>query len=141
MPFSNVTGWDSNAIDYLRQAPEKWTPDIPWAGRGRNFQAFELGWDVDNDDDEYIEKQLNIMDFDFDLVMISNYYFESLILLKRSLCMDWTDLYVPPTKVKHYQRAEFTESDHKIFNEFYKQDVAIFHRFNQTFWKKVDEYG
>ena len=32
--------------------------------------------------------------------MISNYYFESLVLLKNELCMDWADLYVPPTKVK-----------------------------------------
>ena len=51
------------------------------------------------------------------------------------------DLYVPPTKVKHYQRAEFTDKDKQIFNEFFKQDVAIFNHFNKTFWRKVENYG
>lgn len=141
MPFANVSGWNSNAVDYLRQAPDNWNKDIPWAGRGRNFQAFELGWDVDNSDDEYIQDQLKMMENDFHLVMISNYFFESLVLLKRNLCMDWTDLYVPPTKVKHYERAEFTDSDQTIFNQFYKQDVAIFNHFNKTFWQEVENYG
>ena len=38
---------DNRSVEYLRKAPEKWSPEIPWAGRGRNFQAFELGWDVE----------------------------------------------------------------------------------------------
>ena len=100
MPFSAVSGWNIDAITYLRDAPTKWNTSIPWAGRGRNFQAWELGWDVDRVDRPYLETQLAKMDRDFDLVMISNYYFESLVLLKDTLCMDWPDLYVPPTKVK-----------------------------------------
>ena len=51
------------------------------------------------------------------------------------------DLYVPPTKVKHYQRAEFTDTDKIIFNDFFKQDVKIFNHFNKTFWQKVENYG
>lgn len=86
-------------------------------------------------------KKLNLIDEDFDLVMISNYYFESLVLLKQTLCMDWSDLYAPPTKVKHYDRAKFTDADKEIFHNFFKQDIAIFNRFNQTFWKKVEAYG
>ena len=100
MPFSAVSGWNIDAITYLRDAPTKWNTSIPWAGRGRNFQAWELGWDVDRVDRPYLETQIAKMDRDFDLVMISNYYFESLVLLKDTLCMDWPDLYVPPTKVK-----------------------------------------
>ena len=90
----------TDAITYLREAPLKWNETIPWAGRGRNFQAWELGWDVNRGDQEYLNAKLAEMETDFDLVMISNYYFESLVLLKDTLCMDWPDLYVPPTKVK-----------------------------------------
>ena len=60
---------------------------IPWASRGRNFQAFELGWDVDNESQDYIDHGLRMMESDFHLVMISNYFFESLVLLKDVLCM------------------------------------------------------
>jgi hypothetical protein len=74
-------------IDYLRAAPAKWNMSIPWASRGRNFQAFELGWDVDNESQNYINQGLRAMENDFDLVMISNYFFESLVLLKEELCM------------------------------------------------------
>ena len=141
MPFANVSGWDSDILEYIRAAPTRWDIRIPWAGRGRNFQAFELGWDVDNESEDYIASKLLEMEEDFDLVMISNYYFESLVLLKRALCMDWSDLYVPPTKVKHYDHAQFTQNDKRIFNQFYKQDVAIFNHFNKTFWKEVEKYG
>ena len=100
MPFAAVSGWGTDAITYLREAPSKWNSSIPWAGRGRNFQAWELGWDVDRVEEEYMAEKIGEMEKDFDLVMISNYYFESLVLLKDTLCMDWPDLYVPPTKVK-----------------------------------------
>ena len=53
-----------------------------------------------------MEAKLAEMEDDFDLVMISNYYFESLVLLKDVLCMDWPDLYVPPTKVKETFRQK-----------------------------------
>ena len=81
------------------------------------------------------------MENDFDLVMISNYYFESLILLKQTLCMDWADLYVPPTKVKHYEHAKFTDNDKQIFSKFYHQDNLIYNHFNKTFWNKINDYG
>ena len=55
---------------------------------------------MDNENENYLTQKIGEMENDFDLVMISNYYFESLILLKQVLCMDWADLYVPPTKVK-----------------------------------------
>ena len=62
MPFSAVAGWDTDAVTYLRMAPDRWNISIPWAGRGRNFQAFELGWDVDQTDDKYLKDKIEEME-------------------------------------------------------------------------------
>ena len=62
MPFSAVAGWDTDAVTYLRMAPDRWNSSIPWAGRGRNFQAFELGWDVDQTDDKYLQDKIKEME-------------------------------------------------------------------------------
>ena len=62
MPFSAVAGWDTDAVSYLRMAPDGWNSSIPWAGRGRNFQAFELGWDVDHTDEKYLEDKIKEME-------------------------------------------------------------------------------
>ena len=67
--------------------------------------------------------------------------FEANIFTKKEKFNPNFDLYVPPTKVKHYQRAEFTDKDKTIFNDFFKQDVKIFNHFNKTFWQKVENYG
>ncbi|CBY19207.1 unnamed protein product [Oikopleura dioica] len=117
MPFAAVSGWDSSPIDYLRAAPAKWNMSIPWASRGRNFQAFELGWDVDNESQEYVDGGLLAMENDFDLVMISNYFFESLVLLKQELCM-----------------GEGIGLQIHLY-------VAIYNHFNKTFWQRVETYG
>lgn len=50
-------------------------------------------------------------------------------------------MYVPPTKVKHYEHAPFTPEDVETFNSFYHQDVAIYNHFNKTFWQRVETYG
>ena len=55
--------------------------------------------------------------------------------------MDWNDLYVPPTKVKNYEKVELSDDELENFNTFFKQDVALFAEFNKTFWHKVEKYG
>lgn len=115
--------------------------DVPWSGRGKNFQSFEFGLDPWYDDDDYIEKQLDMIKTDFDLVLISDYYFESLVLLKNELCMDWSDMYVPPTKIKDYNHLVLSETQVTQFEQFFKQDVRLFREFNTTFWARVETYG
>ena len=92
---------------------EKFDPDVNWIFRTRNFQAFELGLDYMNDSQEYLserikgnlcpeednfliknmKKFLELADL-FDLVMLKEYFFESLVLLSRILCVDYRILYV-----------------------------------------------
>ena len=55
--------------------------------------------------------------------------------------MHWSDLYVPPTKVKNYQKIQLSGNELDNFNSFFKQDVALFAEFNKTFWQKVENYG
>ena len=54
MPYYSVCGWQCDLRTYLQKAPDLLTPEDPWSGRGKNFQAFEFGLDPWNETDEYI---------------------------------------------------------------------------------------
>ena len=50
--------------------------------RSKNYQSFDLGLDPFLDDDDEINKVLKILDSQIDLMMITDYMDESMILLK-----------------------------------------------------------
>lgn len=50
--------------------------------RARNFQSYDLGLDAMNTDAEYLRRKTKELDKAFDLVLITEYFDQSLILLK-----------------------------------------------------------
>ena len=62
-------------------------------------------------------------------------------MLKKELCMDWEDLFVPPTKVKDYEKINFSSEEIDKFESFFRLDTEIYRAFNRTFWNKITEYG
>ena len=82
------------------------------------------------------------MDDFYDFVAISEYYYESLVLLREQLCLPWTALYVEDRMVSStYEKVDFTLKQKKNLKLFFQQDEAIYNYFNASFWKKVENYG
>ena len=75
--------------------------------------------------------------------MISDYFDESVVLLKRLLCWEFDDiLYHKANKRIDEERAvDLSEDAKENIKRWNKADVFLYQHFNQTFWRKIQLEG
>jgi len=111
---------------------------------GRNPMMFDLGLDL-----KYFEnvtavaEYIQFLDKEFDLVMIMEYFDESLVMMKRILCWEMDDiLYVKLNERQNKEKATSLSAEVKEnIRRWNKADVLLFNYFNETFWRKVTLEG
>merc|ERR1712037_830753 len=87
--------------------------DTDWYFRSKNHMFFDIGYDVMRaDEDAYVNQAISEMDENFTLILLTDFFDESLILMKHLLCCDWD------------------QADHKLYDHF-----------NTTFWRRVEAFG
>ncbi|XP_072016905.1 uncharacterized protein [Amphiura filiformis] len=109
----------------------------------KNGQLFDLGFDAKlfNDTDA-IRAKIDAIDIEFDLVMITEYFDESLILLKNRLCWSFDDiLYISKGIRSQSHRYNISDEMKNKIRRWNAGDVLLYNHFNETFWRKVKEYG
>ncbi|XP_078606038.1 galactosylceramide sulfotransferase-like isoform X1 [Branchiostoma floridae x Branchiostoma japonicum] len=111
----------------------------------RNFMSFEFGYKsspVQPSDDE-IQMFVKTIKKDFNLIMILEHLDESLVLLRRIMCWDITDiLYLTKNAESYdYRRAEISSDEVRMHREMSKVDYALFEHFNATLWEKIEQQG
>lgn len=98
--------------------------------------------DVSRDEDEYIDKAIVELDNYFDLILLTDFFDESLILLKDMMCWDWSDIVYIKFKMRTEEaKSTITDTLSERIKAWNKADVRMYDHFNKTFWKKVDVYG
>ncbi|XP_071944333.1 uncharacterized protein [Antedon mediterranea] len=113
----------------------------------RNYLKNPLLYDLGLDPSEHsnVDKvQLHIKTIarEFSLVLLQEYFNESLLLLKKLLCWDMDDiLYI--IKGVRVTNLRFGLSDNlkQKSRDWNSADVILYDFFNKTFWQKVAEYG
>ena len=108
-----------------------------------NPSLYDLGMskpDISNED--AIERKIYALEEEFNLVLISEYLPESLVLLKDMMCWDFEDVTYfsanARTKTKVDQLSERT------FAQLYKWnrgDALLYEHFNDTLWRRIRAYG
>ena len=127
---------------FLDILDEKYDGNIDWIFRATNFQAFELGLDPLNTSDAYLKRETARLAETFDLVMLSDYFFESLVLLGEELCVDHKILFAKERmESAPYEKVELNERQMATFKKYFKQDYYIYAHFKKIFDKKVKKYG
>ena len=58
----------------------------------RNYFLITCRYDVSNTDEDFIHSRITEMDNIFELVLLTDYFDESLIMMKHLLCWDWDDI-------------------------------------------------
>ena len=97
---------------------------------------------VSRDDDTYIATAISELDNYFDLVLLTDFFDESLILLKDMMCWGWEDIVYIKFKMRTEEaKSTITETLSERIKVWNKADVQMYDHFNQTFWRKVDVYG
>ena len=113
-------------INSFLDEPERfYNKSTPWYFRAKNYMSFDLGFDHENDSDGYIKQVISEMESTYNFVMMTDYFEESMILLKDLLCLDMDDIVYLPLKVRtddNRQRVS-TETAAKI-KKWNKLDTA-----------------
>ena len=106
-----------------------------------NSNLFDMGLEQENFQNMTLVKNyIDKMDKEFDLVMITDYFDESLILLKRLLCWEFEDIVYIKLRAKK-PKIEFEDEVKKNILTWNHADAILFDHFNKTFWRKVLQVG
>ena len=106
----------------------------------RNPMMFDLGLSFNHFQNRTaVNEYIKFLDREFDLVMIMDYFDESLVLMKRMLCWEMDDiLYVKLNERQDKEKANGLSAKGKEnIRRWNKADVLLFNYFNATFWRKV----
>ncbi|XP_071489151.1 galactosylceramide sulfotransferase-like [Diadema antillarum] len=111
--------------------------------RIRNGQLYDFGFDHKYDENQTkIKEKIKELAREIDLVMINEYYDESLILLRKMMCWDYEDiLYISNGVRSQSHRYPITEETEQRILSWNAGDIMLYDHFNETFWKKVHDYG
>ena len=61
-----------------------------------------------------------------DVVLITERYAESILLMRKKLCMNLLDLFVPPKKVHTHDEFQFSDKQKENFYKFQSLDLHMY---------------
>ncbi|MEE6514728.1 hypothetical protein FKM82_023061, partial [Ascaphus truei] len=109
----------------------------------RNLLTFDLGYDSGmSAEGPGVGVMLEELDSRFHLVMLLEYFDESLLLLRNHMCWEMDDiLYFKLNARKDSGGSRLSPMMHRLAEEWNALDTLIYRHFNATFWRRVGEYG
>ncbi|XP_053164974.1 galactose-3-O-sulfotransferase 2-like [Hemicordylus capensis] len=125
--FLNYTSWFYNAS----------ATDSHYS---KNLMTFDFGYNHNgNFSAKQVQFMLRAIESEFDLLLISEYFDESMVLLKKVLCWDLDDVVAFPLNSRHNStKTPLSESTIEKIKFWNKLDWEIYMHFNKTFWEKID---
>lgn len=116
----------------------------------KNLMSFILGFPngfLDGKPDmasnvTFIRQWLKHIDDRFDLVMITEYFHESLVLLRRKMCWELPDILHVSKNVGNYTYRQ-NQRPHlvSLYRSLSNVDYILYDHFNRTFWSKIKLQG
>ncbi|XP_068089386.1 galactose-3-O-sulfotransferase 2-like [Hyperolius riggenbachi] len=109
----------------------------------KNFMTFDLGFENNGrDTTKNLQIRLRVIEEIFDLVLITEYFDESLILLKEALCWSFDDvLSIPLNSRSNSTKKDLSLEIQKKIQTWNNLDWPIYSYFNNSFWKRVEKFG
>ena len=81
------------------------------------YDYFFSRYDVNQaDNDAYVDQAIQEMDQHFTLILLTDFFDESLILMKHLLCWDWDDIVYIKFKMRTEEAKAEVRLSHKIFS-------------------------
>lgn len=137
-----ITGEDKFA-EFLRDPQYYYDPKGYNSFYLKNLLFFDFGLDNNLEpSDPRVEESIQAIAKRFSLVMLVEYFEESLILLKNALCWDMDNLlFFKLNARKDSTVSKMTRDLRAKALEWNGADWKLYQHFNTTFWRKVDDYG
>ncbi|XP_029442588.1 galactose-3-O-sulfotransferase 2-like [Rhinatrema bivittatum] len=111
------------------------------SGIVKNLMTFDFGFN-NNGNSSAKDAQLNIEAIEnmFDLILIAEYFDESMVLLKEALCWNLDDVvYFPLNSRSKQRRTPLSNNTIEKIKSWNKLDWELYIHFNRTFWARIDQ--
>ena len=113
-----------------------------WFFRSRNHMFFDNGLNVLASDDAYIDKSIEELNNIYTFVLMTDFFDQSLILMKHLLCWDWEDVVYVKFKMRIASaKSNITPELAEQIKRWNYADVKLYDFFNRTFWERVEDFG
>ena len=114
---------------------------------GYNFYDNRMSYDLGLEakyfhDTQKIQEFIEMLDKDFKLMLIAEYFDESLVLLRRYLCWTMKDILYFKMNVnnKHYNYS-FSVEDFTLHRNQTTADYSLYEHYIKIFWERIDREG
>ncbi|XP_066050184.1 galactose-3-O-sulfotransferase 2 isoform X2 [Chamaea fasciata] len=107
----------------------------------RNIMWFDFGYNNNAEDDtKYTQAVLEEIEQNFHLILIADYFDESMILLKHALCWDLDDVIYFKLNSRSQDTVQTLspESEEQI-KAWCSLDWKLYLHFNQSFWRRIEQ--
>ncbi|CAI9536102.1 unnamed protein product [Staurois parvus] len=138
-PFTKA----SNLEDFLNNTSTYYDVKMNNSHLAKNLITFDLGFNPNGVDTiKNVKTTLETVDQIFDLVLIMEYFDESLILLKDALCWSFDDvLSFPLNRRSNMTKKALTLETQEKVRRWNSLDWQLYIYFNNSFWKHVEKFG
>ncbi|XP_069474192.1 galactose-3-O-sulfotransferase 2-like [Ambystoma mexicanum] len=127
--------------EFLASPQSFYNPNEPYHMLVKNTMWYDFGYDNNAEDtDSYIQSVLREIEQRFQLVLIAEYFDESMVLLKNTLCWDMED--VVSFKLNSRSKdsiQDLSEKSKEKAKEWCSLDWKLYQHFNRTFWRRIHE--
>ncbi|XP_030623927.1 galactosylceramide sulfotransferase [Chanos chanos] len=129
--------------EFLNDPNRYFTPDSFNSFYLKNLQLFDFGYENNLEpQDPQVEKAIQHIAERFHLVLLAEYFEESLMLLKDALCWNMDDLLFFKLNARRGSSvSKLTPELRAKAREWNGADWKLYRHFNATFWAKVEAYG
>ncbi|KAM9500448.1 galactose-3-O-sulfotransferase 3 isoform 2-T3 [Clarias gariepinus] len=136
----------NGSLDTFLDKPwEYYRPDEKDSMYARNTLTFDLGGDKDRssaDVESYAKRFAAEMGNVFSLVMIAEYFDESLVLLRHLLSWDLEDvLYIKQNMRMPLSKNNLSEAQLVKIRQWNAIDAVLYDYFNASLWRQLKEFG
>ena len=142
-----IEKWLDHASDYIKTKMDmsNYTDMIDTKHFAKNPTFFDLGYEYSTNNKRYIKKSIQQLDKIFDLVLVADYFPESIVLLADLLCWNLSDVAYFDLNVRTRKGQGLSPEEHARIRRKARQwngaDAALFDHFNRTLWKKIKRFG
>ncbi|XP_033120128.1 uncharacterized protein LOC117119415 isoform X2 [Anneissia japonica] len=143
--FHLADGWGlentPNAFEMFMKTPKAYfeTPFF-MSHLSLNAQLYDLGLDHQFHSDRFkVDYKIRQLENEFDLIMIMEYYDESLILLKQVLCLEYEDIiYIKKGERQQQNKYDISPKLREKMRRWNRNDARLYNHFNKTLWEKIN---
>lgn len=134
---------ENKLAEFLKHPQTFYSPEAFNSFYLKNLLFFDFGFDNNLEaDDPRVMRDVHSLSKRFHLVLIAEYFEESLILLKETLCWNMEDiLYFKLNARRSSSVSRLTPEFRAKALQWNGADWRLYQHFNATFWARVDAFG